>query len=393
MFRRTSLVSIAVWVAFAGLLRLTVLTPEACPPFSATEAHQSAEAATEWIVRAQEPDGSYVYEYDIRTGTESPFYNEVRHAGVTLTLFQAAGRLEDGARAMEGGDRGVDWMIAHLHRRDGWAALLNPQANRAALGATALMTVGLAERRLATGDGYHDALMRELGAFMVSLQRPDVGFYVAYDPLAGQAVEGTSKYYPGEAFWALVLLHRAFPDEGWDGAAREAADFLATRRDELEDVPFPPLADQWAAYGFAEMAAAGLTLTEAEALYARRLAERFGFLIRSESGRGDNGLGDAMRGPTPRGAGLGTWIEALAGLWRLSATDERLADLQGPIRERLACGAGILASYQTLDQDAPDLEFGAWYRDGVTRMDDQQHAFSAMLYTADALEGRTKREP
>ncbi|MSQ61152.1 MAG: hypothetical protein EXR43_00995 [Dehalococcoidia bacterium] len=344
-------------------------------------------------MRAQRDDGAYVYEYDSRTKTESPLYNEVRHAGVTLTLFQAAGRLDADVPALAAGDHGLDWMIAHLLRRDGRAALLNPAGEQASLGASALMTVGLAERRLATGDRRHDSLMRELGAFMVGLQRPDGRFYVAYDPSAGQPVEGTSRYYPGEALWALTLLYRAFPGEGWDRSARAAADSLATRRDEIEDVPFPPLADQWTAYGFAEMAAAGLTLTDAEALYARRLARRFGFLVRSESGRGDNRLGDAIRGPAPRGAGLGTWIEALAGLWRLAETDERLADLRGPIYERLACGAGILASHQTLDAGATALEFGAWYRDGVTRMHDQQHAFSAMLYTADALEGRTKREP
>ncbi len=393
MIRRTAILSIAAWVGFAGLLRLTVLPPEQCPPLDATAARQSAEAAVRWIMWAQQPDGSYVYEYDSRTKTESPQYNEVRHAGVTLTLFQAEGRLDGDGRALAAGDRGLDWMTAHLLRREGWAALLNPGGDRPSLGATALMTVGLAERRLATGDGRHDALMRELGEFMASLQRPDGGFYVAYDPSAGRPVDGTSRYYPGEALWALVLLHRAFPGEGWDRPARAAADFLATRRDEVEDVPFPPLADQWAAYGFAEMAAAGLTLTEAEAQYARRLAQRFGFLVRSESGRGDNALGDAMRGPTPRGAGMGTWIEALAALWRLAGTDARLADLRDPIGERLSCGAGILAGHQTLDAHATEVEFGAWYREGVTRMDDQQHAFSAMLYTAEALEGRTRREP
>ncbi len=36
---------------------------------------------------------------------------------------------------------------------------------------------------------------------------------------------------------------------------------------------------------------------------------------------------------------------------------------------------------------------GAWFIDGETRMDDQQHAFSGLLYAADALSGRARREP
>jgi hypothetical protein len=41
----------------------------------------------------------------------------------------------------------------------------------------------------------------------------------------------------------------------------------------------------------------------------------------------------------------------------------------------------------------PDLVRGAWVRAGGTRMDDQQHAFSGLLYTLDALEDRLLRTP
>ncbi len=41
----------------------------------------------------------------------------------------------------------------------------------------------------------------------------------------------------------------------------------------------------------------------------------------------------------------------------------------------------------------PDIARGAWFRAGETRMDDQQHAFSGLLYTVDALDGRVRREP
>ncbi len=207
---------------------------------------------------------------------------------------------------------------------------------------------------------------------------------------------GRSRYYPGEALWALALLHEAFPGEGWDVAARDAARFLTTLRDEVEDVPFPPLPDHWTAYGLAEMAEWGLSDGEIE--YARGMAERFSMLIRTEAQREDSGLGTMVRGRKSRAAGVGTWAEGMSAIWRLSSADARLADIRGDVEERLRCVAGILAARQRTAADAassprPELAEGAWFRDDVTRMDDQQHAMSGLTYAADAFDGRTRREP
>ena len=69
-------------------------------------------------------------------------------------------------------------------RRDGWAALDWP-GGEPKLGATALMAAGLAERRVATGEESYDGLMRELGRFMRTMQRPDGGFYNGWRVAAG----------------------------------------------------------------------------------------------------------------------------------------------------------------------------------------------------------------
>ena len=66
-------------------------------------------------------------------------------------------------------------------------------------------------------------------------------------PVAGEY----SKYYTGEAYWALARLHRAFPDEGWGETADRIGAYLATSRDEVEGY-WPPIPDHWAAYGQAE---------------------------------------------------------------------------------------------------------------------------------------------
>jgi len=395
MLGRSALFSVAIWIAFVGVLRIAVVPPESCGSPNRDAIAGAAVAAEGWLQRNQGLDGRYVYIYDHDTDTISSEYNEVRHAGVTMALYQAAGRFQD-ADALGAGDDGLAWMNENLIRQDGWAALA-PGGGRAKLGASALMLVAVAERRLATADPQHDELMRELGRFIVALQRGDDGFYVAWLPAErAPQLEGTSRFFPGEAFWALALLHEAFPGEGWDGPARLAADFLTTRRDEVEDVSFPPLADQWTAYGLAEMVEWGLD--DHHVAYARRLAERFGFLIRMEAQRQGSALGTLLRGGEIRAAATGTWVEGMAALWRLASVDERLADLRPEIKERLACAGGILAEQQVSGEESanyaePGLVDGAWFIGGETRMDDQQHAFSGLLYTVDALDDRIQREP
>jgi hypothetical protein len=398
MQRRTALFALGGWVLFAAFLRLVVVPAEVCGEPSAHDLRNASAAASDWIERALLPSGRYVYIYNADTDSQPRSYNEVRHAGVTMALYQSAGRGGD-ERAFETADEALEWMLDHLYRQDGWAALTDEHGRRAKLGATALMLNALAERRLATGgDPSYDALMEELGRFLISMQREDGGFHIAFDvgPREPDLI-GTSRYFPGEALWALALLHEALPDPAWEQGARRAARFISTMRDDVEGVEYPPLNDHWASYGFAEMAEWGLEEPEIE--YARRLAARFGFLVRAEAQLEGGGIAALTRGDEPRrAASLGTWVEGMAALWRLSVADERLADLSDDIAERLACAGAILADRQYDADEAaasanPALVEGAWFSGSETRMDDQQHALSGLLYAADALDGRGQREP
>jgi hypothetical protein len=394
--RRPVVLYAAFWLVFAGALRVAVVPPESCGDERVESIETAAVQAKDWLVRNQEPDGRYLYEYDAESDRVIPAYSEVRHAGVTMSLYQAAGRLGD-TEALSAADIGLEWMRDHLVRRSDWAALTGENGREAKLGSSALMLAALAERRLATGDAQYDELMHDLGRFIVMMQREDGGFYVSWlEATEAPRYEGTSRYYPGEAFWSLALLRRALPDDRWDAAVLLGADFLIERRDEVEDVPFPPLPDQWTAYGLAEITDLGLTSEQAE--YARDLAGRFGLLVRTEAQRQDGWLGRLVRGPESRAAGTGTWVEGLASLWRLASADERLSDLRPKIVKRLRCSSGILAERQvsadeSAEYDAPERTRGAWFRDGRTRMDDQQHALSGLIYALDAIEGRTAREP
>ena len=92
-------------------------------------------------------------------------------------------------------------------------------------------------------------------------------------------------------------------------------------------------------------------------------------------------------------AGVGTAGEGIGALWRLAQTDDRLADLEENIEDRLVCTAGFMVERQVTGTQAqewpnPDLTRGAWFYRGYTQMDDEQHVISALLAALPILEQR-----
>lgn len=389
--RRGMLLTLTVWLVGAAVLRTTLLMPHLCPAVDSSSALLAARQSADWIEAAQFDDGTYVYEYDRGTDSEPGGYNIVRHAGVTMSLYQLAAAGD--ASVLPTADRGMQYMIDNLYRHDDWVAFAVPP-DYVQLGASALMLDGLMQRRLATGDTRYDELSRQVARGLLALQQEDGSFLNFWDTLNEQPFPNErSKYATGEAFWGLTLMHRFFPGEGWDVYARKTADYLSFNRDAYEHQKFPPWADQWAAYGLGEMAS--WPPSENNIAYARTLAERFGFLIRVESQRRDNWFSRLLHGRQARAAGMGTWVEGLNSLYTLATTDPRMADMAPKIAERIDCGAGMLAARQVSPAAAkkttnPERTSGAWFTNDVTRMDDQQHALSALLNAAPILDDRNK---
>jgi hypothetical protein len=376
---RRLLATLVVWLATIAVLRVTFLAPEDCPSVDDRGAVGAAVAAAGWIATGQSADGRYLYEYDRDRNERMPGYNVVRHAGVTLSLYQLAVAGHRGAISVA--DEGLGVMLADVVRAGNGLALAGPGTRTAQLGASALMAASLEARRDATGDRRYDDELRGLGRFMSGQIGPDGRALASYDLVRDEPRPGvTSRYATGEAGWAIARLDTLFPGEGWDEPARAVADYVATERDAREGLDFPPWPDQWTAYLLAELAPRGLD--DDQVAYARSLAERFGMLIRVESQKGS--WPTRFVDQRARGAGLGVWVEGLGSLDRVAAVEDRLADLRPALGARLACGAGLLAARQVDDAGArrfaaPGLVRGAWFRDGVTRMDDQQHAISALL--------------
>jgi small neutral amino acid transporter SnatA (MarC family) len=379
---RAGLTLALILIAALGLLA----PPESCPSVTASELRHSAQATVDWFARNQETDGAWLYLYDADDNSIPFEYNPVRHAGVTMGLYQAAAAGLPGA--LRSADRGTGWALDRLLERGGWAALASE--GRVATGATALLAAGLVIRRETTGDTRYDELLRRLARFLLAQTEPSGSVLASYDPEREAPVPGEySKYFTGEAYWALARLHRAFPREGWGEAADRIGAYLATLRDEVED-HWPPIPDHWAAYGLAETVEfperGRMPLTEEEVGYARRQAELFGAQVRW-FGQRFGPWGSLVRGSfVPRGGGYGVMGEALTGLWLTAQEEPRMADLRGPLAERATCNAGLAVGSQSDREDAanalrPGRVEGAWFRDGETRMDDQQHALAALLRT------------
>ena len=386
-----------VWRAGATLALLLAVAfgalapPERCPPVTAKELRGAAQATVGWFVRNQHPDGTWLYLYDAGDDSASPAYNEIRHAGVTMGLYQAAAAGLPGA--LRSADRGTEWALDRLLERDDWAAL--EAQGRVTTGASALLLAGLVTRRQATGDLRYDDTLRRLARFLVAQTEPAGAVLASYDLARGEPVAGEySKYYTGEAYWALARLHRTFPGEGWDEAADRIGAYLATSRDQAEGY-WPPIPDHWAAYGLAETVQfpgrGRPPLTAHEVRYARRQAALFGIQARWLSQR-YGPWGGLVRGTyEPRGGWYGVIGEAFTGLWLTAQHEPRLADLREPIAERATCIAGLAVAAQAGAEDAsdaarPDRVQGAWFMGQETRMDDQQHALAALLRTVAVVE-------
>lgn len=370
--------ALVVWALGATVMRLSLWAPEVCPRLTASQARGAAVDAGDWIVANQSDDGQYLYEWDRDTSQAVDDYNLVRHAGVTMSLYQlvVAGELQFTAPA----DRGLAWMLDRLRTTetaDGAGGLAFTDGSQAKLGAAALLAVSLAQRRLATGDRTYDETLVAIGRFLAGQQRPDGSMLNLYDLATDRPVpDQTSIYSTGEALWALALIHEAVPTPEFEQAAWATLDYIANDRDMVEGYHPGPWPDQWAAYSLAEMVEWGLADDHID--YARRLLGRYAGIVRFDAQRGTV-YGALTHGPVPRGSGVGTWIEGLAEL-RTVTVDPRLADLAAPTADVLACGAARLAERQVKPgSDVPPEESGAWFFEGSTRMDDQQHAASALL--------------
>ena len=284
--------------------------------------------------------------------------------------------------ALRSADRGTGWALDRLLERDGWAAL--------DVGRRDAHRRDRAPRRRADrparGDRRHALRRRAAPAWGASSSpRPSRRARCSrrYDPARGAPVPGEySKYYTGEAYWALARLHRAFPDEGFGEAADRIGAYLATRRDDAEH-HWPAIADHWAGYGLSETVRfperGRPPLTDAEARLrapAGRAVRRAGPVDRAAV----RAVGRARA--RPRRVPRRRLRRDRRGLHRPVAHRPRGPSAGGPagpdrrarnLRRRAGRQRTIRRARTPRAPPGRTGSQGAWFLDGETRMDDQQH--------------------
>jgi len=387
--KRRVIVHLSLWLAGLAVLRIAVVPAETCPPVTASQVETAIAESADWMVRGVGPDDRYVYGYDLETDREAPGYNSARHAGVTMSLYQAYESIGD-LRYLEAADVGLAYMLDRLEAGAGWLAWGEPGHNRAT-GANGLLLAGMALRRRATGDPVHDDTMRAVGAFLVGQQEPGGAVSSRLDLGTGEPVPGEyGPFATGEAAWGLVLLGGVLPGEGWIESALPVIDYIATDRDRSEGY-IARLPDHWAAYVLGDLPPE--YLDETRLGLASRLAGYFGMRLRFEASRTGQGVNLWVRWYPGPPAGVGTAGEGIGALHSLTVSQPALAGLRENLEERLVCTAGFMVDRQISAAEAaelpsPGLARGAWFYRGYTQMDGQQHVLSALLAALPIVEER-----
>jgi len=384
--RRRLALHLSVLVVGAAVVRVAVVPAEVCPPVTSGEVRAAVDAAAGWLERGVQPSGRYTYGYDRDADVVSPDYNEVRHAGIVMVLYQAFAATSS-SEALWAGDAGLQRALGQLLDHGDWIAWAPP--GEVTSGGNGLLLAGMAIRRAATGDTTHDGIMRGIGRFLKEMQFPDGS--VSSDWREGTGpIDNHSLYSTGETAWALVLMDREFPGEGWGEAAVRTIDYMVSDRDRAEG-RFSRLPDHWAAHALADLRSD--LRADPRLDYARRLAGYFSIRLRFESQRLGKGINLLVRWYPGTPAGVGTAGEGMGALHRLAVDDPRLSDLAEGIDDRIVCTAGLMVDRQVTPAESADgahplLEEGAWFYRGYTQMDDQQHTITALLEALPVLAAR-----
>lgn len=378
-------------LAVFGIGRAVVAMPQHCGTGQAAQWRAAAQAAVGWFSANQRPDGTFTYNYNAETGAELDDYNWVRHAGVLLSLEQA--ETAGVATAASVADRARDRVFQNISRAGDVAALRNGAEPTA--GGTALLVAALAERHEHRADTTDDELLRALGRYLVAQVQPGGQVDEYSDPDTLEPERGTpSIFTTSEVAFALARMERLFPGEGFGEPVRTITHYVATRR-ALDAGVVPDLGDHWMAYAMSEIVRwpdpEAARLTADELAWGRKQMGIVGVMTRFESQRTQGWQDEIRRGGVSIGSAVGTHGEALNGWVLVAGVEPALRPQLANVVSTTQCNAGLLAERQvTADEAAeaphPEKAEGAWLWEGVTQMDDQQHALSALVMATDRVD-------
>lgn len=196
-------------------------------PLTTERILEAAKMAGDYLLRNQKEDGSYTYIYYPEFDKEDAGYGFVRHVGTIYGLFQlyrASGeaKYKDAAiKALKHAERYFEIPKEAPH-----TAILNYKGESAALGSMAIGALALIEAPEDFLDEHYIELRERFGNALIFMQIEDGRFYSYFSQAVRKEIpKKQARYFPGEAFLALVRLYEVTKDQKWLDAAKKAATY------------------------------------------------------------------------------------------------------------------------------------------------------------------------
>lgn len=175
---------------------------------------RAARESVDFVLRHQHGSGRFTYVYDAHTDTEveGTRYSLARHAGTSFFLARAARQL-DSARARAGALRALRYVQQTALGTCGKAErLCVEQRGRVEFGGSALTALACAELLRSGDDAQVRQMLTGLLAFLRAQQREDGEMMHEYSRQQERPVDVQRMYYSGEAALALLTAYEQLRD-------------------------------------------------------------------------------------------------------------------------------------------------------------------------------------
>ncbi|MBP9771300.1 MAG: hypothetical protein KBD16_00025 [Candidatus Pacebacteria bacterium] len=213
----------------------------------------SAKLGGEYLISHMYEDGSFVYEYDPESDSESDSYNILRHAGTTYALLELY-EATNNKRYLTGAERALDYLrkatIPCPVYKDALCVL---EDNEIKLGGNGLALLAFTKYMELTDSRDDQALAEGIATFISAIQAKNGEFlFYKMDAKGVPDSDFVSEYYPGEAMFGLARLSELTNDATWMTTAHKGADWIINVRDKdvaTNDLPH----DHWMLYALNEL--------------------------------------------------------------------------------------------------------------------------------------------
>lgn len=207
--------------------------------------------ATEYLIKQQKEDGSFVYGYNASTDTLIDGYNIVRHCGTLVALAEQASLNKEKSNLKETIQNGISYIEKHSITSSDNESLYIYQTendNSIKLGSNALALLAVTKYMEVYGTDEYLEFAKKLANGIVSMQDKNTGQFTFLLNFPDLAIIDSERYayYEGEATYALARFYGISKDITYLNSAVLATDYFV-----LND--YAKYQDHWISYAVNEL--------------------------------------------------------------------------------------------------------------------------------------------